>query len=56
MRRRQCDARRADPEIHGDDFMAGALFWTTTFHVSAPPHREGDVWRMTSDDVAYSRP
>ena len=36
--------------------FAGALFWTTTFHVTAPPHREGDVWRMTSDDVVYSRP
>ena len=40
----------------GDDFLAGAVFWTTTFHVTAPPHREGDVWRMTSDDVTYSRP
>jgi hypothetical protein len=40
----------------GDDFLAGALFWTTTFHVTAPPHREGDVWRTTSDDGTYSRP
>jgi hypothetical protein len=40
----------------GDDFIAGALFWTTTFHVTASPHRDGDVWRMTSDDVTYSRP
>ena len=39
----------------GDDFVAGALFWTTEFHVTAPPHQEDKVWRMTSDGVTYSR-
>jgi hypothetical protein len=40
----------------GDDFVAGALFWATTFHVTAPPHLEDKVWRMTSDGIAYSHP
>jgi hypothetical protein len=40
----------------GDDFLVGALFWTTTFHVTAPPHQEDKVWRMTSDGVNYSHP
>jgi hypothetical protein len=39
-----------------DDFLVGALFWTTTFHVTAPPHQEDKVWRMTSDGVNYSHP
>jgi hypothetical protein len=41
-------------EFSGDDFLAGALFWTTTFHVTAPPHQEDKVWKMTSDGVNYS--
>jgi len=40
----------------GDDFIAGALFWTTTFHVTEPPHRADNGWRMTSDGVTYTRP
>ncbi len=43
-------------KFSGDDFLAGALFWTTTFHVSQPPHLEDKVWRMTSDGVNYSHP
>jgi hypothetical protein len=40
----------------GDDFVAGALFWTTTFHVTEPPHHTDSGWRMTSDGVTYTRP
>jgi hypothetical protein len=40
----------------GDDFVVGVFFWTTTFHVTAPPHREDEVWRMTSDGVDYTHP
>lgn len=40
----------------GDDFVIGVLFWTTTFQVSAPPHREDGGWRMIADGVEYSRP
>ena len=40
----------------GDDFIAGALFWTTTFHVTEPPRRTDAGWRMTSDGVTYTRP
>jgi hypothetical protein len=43
-------------KFSGDDFLVGALFWTTTFHVTAPPHLEDKVWSMTSDGVAYSHP
>lgn len=40
----------------GNDFIVGALFWTTTFHVTEPPHRIDSGWRMTSDGVTYTRP
>jgi hypothetical protein len=40
----------------GDDFVVGVFFWKTTFHVTAPPHREDKVWRMTSDGVDYTHP
>ncbi len=40
----------------GDDFIAGVLLWTTTFHVTEPPHRTDNGWRMTSDGVTYTRP
>ena len=40
----------------GDDFVIGVLFWTTTFKVTAPPHREPEGWRMTADGVVYRRP
>jgi hypothetical protein len=43
-------------KFSGDDFLAGALLWTTTFHVTAAPHQEDQVWRMTSDGVTYSHP
>jgi len=43
-------------KFSGDDFAIGALFWATTFHVTAPPHLEDEVWRMTSDGVTYSHP
>ena len=43
-------------KFSGDDFLVGALLWTTTFHVTAPPHQEDKVWRMTSDGVSYSHP
>ena len=43
-------------KFSGDDFVVGALFWTTTFRVTAPPHQEDKVWKMTSDGVNYSHP
>jgi hypothetical protein len=43
-------------KFSGDDFEIGALFWLTKFHVTAPPHLDGNVWRMTSDGVEYSHP
>ena len=42
-------------KFSGDDFVIGALFWTTTFPVTPPPHLEDKVWRMMSDGVTYSR-
>lgn len=38
----------------GADFQV-KLVVTLTMHVSTPPHRVGDEWRMTVDDVALSR-
>jgi len=39
----------------GDDLIVGVWFIRTTFKVSRPPHREGDAWKMTVDDVELTR-
>ena len=39
----------------GNDFEVGIGPMTTTFKVSAPPHRVGDEWRMTVDGVELVR-
>ncbi len=42
-------------EFIGDDFTVGALFFTTTFKVSQPPHEVDGVWKMTVDGVTLTR-
>ena len=39
----------------GDDFSASLGCISTTFDVSAPPHLEDGVWKMTVDDVVLTR-
>jgi hypothetical protein len=41
-------------KFEGDDFLIGAMSWSTTFHVTQPPHLKDKTWRMTADGVAYS--
>jgi hypothetical protein len=41
--------------FEGDDFIVGFGPFTTRFKVSKPPHREGNVWKMTVDDVELTR-
>ncbi len=38
-------------KIDDHEFTLGALFWGTTFKIDAPPHADGDVWKMTIDGV-----
>jgi hypothetical protein len=38
-------------EFQGDNFVVGVGPITTTFVVSAPPHQEGKLWKMTVDGV-----
>jgi len=35
--------------FNGDDFVVGVGPMETTFKVSAPPHQDGDSWKMTVD-------
>jgi hypothetical protein len=42
-------------KFEGDGFLIGAMSWSMTFHVTAPPHLKDKTWRMTSDGVRYSR-
>ena len=42
-------------DFEGDDIVAGFGPFTTRFKVSKPPHREGNVWKMTVDDVEITR-
>lgn len=42
-------------EFRGDDFVVGALFLTTTFEVSEPPHEVGGQWQMVVDGVRLTR-
>ena len=38
-------------KIDDHEFTLGALFWGTTFKIDAPPHADGDTWKMTLDGV-----
>ncbi len=42
-------------EFAGNDMVVGVGPMATTFVVSAPPHREGDAWKMTVDGVELTR-
>ena len=42
-------------EFVGDDFIVGVGPMKTRFVVSKPPHREGNVWKMTVDGVELVR-
>jgi hypothetical protein len=42
-------------EFKGDNFVIGVGFMSTEFAVSAPPHEEAGVWRMTVDGVELTR-
>lgn len=39
----------------GNDFIVGALFFTTTFEVQDPPYKEGDEWFMVVDGVELKK-
>ncbi len=41
--------------FEGDDFIVGVGPFTTRFMVSKPPHRDGNVWKMTVDGVEVVR-
>lgn len=41
--------------FQGDDFKAGLGPIATTFKVSAPPHQDGNAWKMTVDGVELTR-
>jgi len=41
--------------FEGDNFVVGLPFLSTTFEVSAPPHREAGTWRMVVDGVELTR-
>jgi len=41
--------------FEGDDFIVGFGPFKTRFVVSKPPHREGNVWKMTVDGVELVR-
>jgi hypothetical protein len=42
-------------EFKGDNFVIGVGFMSTEFVVSAPPHEEAGVWKMTVDGVELTR-
>jgi hypothetical protein len=42
-------------EFKGDNFIVGVAFMKTEFAVSAPPHEDGGVWKMTVDGVELTR-
>jgi len=42
-------------EFVADGFNVGVGPITTTFVVQAPPHQDGDVWKMTVDGVELTR-
>lgn len=42
-------------EFKGDNFVVGVGFMSTEFVVTAPPHEDGGVWKMTVDGVELTR-
>jgi hypothetical protein len=42
-------------EFQGDNFVVGLGLMSTTFVVSAPPHQDGETWKMTVDGVELTR-
>jgi hypothetical protein len=42
-------------EFRGDNFVVGLAPVTTTFVVTAPPHQEGEVWKMIVDSMELTR-
>jgi hypothetical protein len=42
-------------EFKGDNFVVGVGFMSTEFVVTAPPHEEHGVWKMTVDGVELTR-
>ena len=42
-------------KFEGDDFVVGALFWGTTFHVIKPPFHDDTGWHMEADGVVFGR-
>jgi hypothetical protein len=42
-------------EFNGDNFVVGVGFIKTEFVVTAPPHEEGGVWKMTVDGIELTR-
>ena len=42
-------------KFDGNDFEVKVLLVSTTFKVSSPPHKDGQLWKMTVDDVELSR-
>jgi hypothetical protein len=42
-------------KFEGVHFVVGALGMNTTFVVSNPPHKDGDIWKMTVDGVELSK-
>lgn len=42
-------------EFKGDNFVVGVGFMSTEFVVSAPPHEDAGVWKMTVDGVELTR-
>ena len=42
-------------EFKGDNFVVGVGFMSTEFVVSAPPHEDGGVWKMTVDGIELTR-
>jgi hypothetical protein len=42
-------------EFKGDNFVVGVGFMSTEFVVSAPPHEDDGVWKMTVDGIELTR-
>jgi len=42
-------------EFQGDNFVVGIGSLATTFIVTAPPHQEGDAWKMTVDNIELTK-
>ena len=58
VRVRKNGQTKIDAPIHsfeGDDFVVGFGPFKTKFVVQKPPHKEGNVWKMTVDGVELVR-